>query len=428
MWLRVSRWKPVVSTLLFFGFLFIPAFASCQITISPSTLNFGSVLLGSSSTLALTLSNSSRGPLVISQATLAGGAFSLAGPTLPLTLESRQSAQFLVTFTPQTAGSVTGSLSVASEYSGRNGWRERTSTITVALSGTAASPGYLSPSVSGLNFGNTLVGSSQTLSVILTNSGGSSVSISQAAVTGNGFNLGTLALPLTVAAGQTVTMSIAFAPATTGSSSGALMVTSNASDSAVSLSLTGNGTSAGQITLTPASLSFGDVDLGSTESLGGTITASGSNLTISSVSSTSSQFALSGLTLPLTIAAGQSAPFTITFTPQASGAVSGSFSFVSNASNSPDVESATGTGQTIQYTVSLSWNASASTVAGYNVYRAAASNGPYTKLDASLDTATTYADTTVQSGQTYYYVTTAVNSAGVESGYSNQVTAQIPTP
>jgi len=37
-----------------------------------------------------------------------------------------------------------------------------------------------------------------------------------------------------------------------------------------------------------------------------------------------------------------------------------------------------------------------------------------------------FSDTNVQSGQTYYYVVTAVNNSGLESGYSNAVQAVIP--
>jgi len=39
-----------------------------------------------------------------------------------------------------------------------------------------------------------------------------------------------------------------------------------------------------------------------------------------------------------------------------------------------------------------------------------------------------YSDSTVQSGQTYYYATTAVDSSGAESGYSNKVQVSVPTP
>ncbi|MBV9624970.1 MAG: Ig-like domain-containing protein [Acidobacteria bacterium] len=77
-------------------------------------------------------------------------------------------------------------------------------------------------------------------------------------------------------------------------------------------------------------------------------------------------------------------------------------------------------------TVSLSWTASTSSVAGYNIYRSPQSTGPFAKINSSLDTATVYTDSSVTSGQTYYYATTGVDSTGVESGYSNVVQAIIP--
>ena len=63
---------------------------------------------------------------------------------------------------------------------------------------------------------------------------------------------------------------------------------------------------------------------------------------------------------------------------------------------------------------------------GYNVYRGTQPGGPYSKLNTSLLSGTTYTDANVQSGTTYYYVSTAVNSGNVESAYSNQATAAIP--
>ena len=80
------------------------------------------------------------------------------------------------------------------------------------------------------------------------------------------------------------------------------------------------------------------------------------------------------------------------------------------------------------HTVSLSWTASTTPSVNYNVYRSTTSNGPYTKLNTSLVGATNYTDSTVLAGQTYYYVTTAVNSSNNESAYSNQTAATIPFP
>jgi fibronectin type 3 domain-containing protein len=128
----------------------------------------------------------------------------------------------------------------------------------------------------------------------------------------------------------------------------------------------------------------------------------------------------------MTIAAGQSVPFTVTFTPQSSGQVSGTLSFGSNAANSPTVESLTGTGNPVQHHVDLSWDPSVSQVAGYNVYRSLQMGGPYSKLNSSLDSNTAFTDGTVQSGNTYYYATTAVDSSGEESAYSNLAPAVIP--
>lgn len=56
------------------------------------------------------------------------------------------------------------------------------------------------------------------------------------------------------------------------------------------------------------------------------------------------------------------------------------------------------------------------------------SGGPYSRINSALEAATTYTDIAVTAGMTYYYVTTAVDGSGIESGYSNQVQAVIPTP
>ena len=82
--------------------------------------------------------------------------------------------------------------------------------------------------------------------------------------------------------------------------------------------------------------------------------------------------------------------------------------------------------QPVSHSVNLTWNASTSSVAGYNIYRGTQPAGPYSKLNPMLETATVYTDSSVASGQTYYYLTTAVNSSGAESGYSNVAQVSIP--
>src|ERR1019366_3138277 len=69
--------------------------------------------------------------------------------------------------------------------------------------------------------------------------------------------------------------------------------------------------------------------------------------------------------------------------------------------------------------VVLSWSAS-SGATSYNVKRSTTSGGPYTTI--ASPTTTSYTDTGVSNGTTYYYVVSAVNTAG-QSANSSQVSA-----
>jgi fibronectin type 3 domain-containing protein len=146
------------------------------------------------------------------------------------------------------------------------------------------------------------------------------------------------------------------------------------------------------------------------------------------LSATGSGFSASGVTASETLTPNQSVTITAQFAPTAAGAVSGSVSIASNATNSPSTIAVSGTGVSVTpHSVALSWTASTSSVSGYNVYRGTTSNGPYpTKLNPSLVTVVDYSDSTVASGTTYYYVVTSVDSSGVESVDSNQAPAIIP--
>ena len=80
----------------------------------------------------------------------------------------------------------------------------------------------------------------------------------------------------------------------------------------------------------------------------------------------------------------------------------------------------------VTHSVALTWNASTSTVSGYNVYRSIVSGSSYVRINSSLDAVLSFTDTTVQNGITYYYVTTAVDASNNESAFSNEVPAAIP--
>jgi len=290
----------------------------------------------------------------------------------------------------------------------------------------------LTPSPSSLNFGNVQIGNLQQLSETVTNAGGVNISISQATVAGIGFSMTPWA-PLVLTPGQHYTFTVTFAPPSTGNESGNVSIVSDASNPNLSIPLSGTGTPApqGQLTVSPTSMAFGNVIVGTNAQLIGKLNATGASVTVTSDTLNGAAFALSGLpSYPIVIPAGQYVQFTVTFTPPGTGVASGSLSFFSNASNSPAIESLTGTGTPPpQHIVNLSWTASTSTnVIGYNIYRGVKSGGPYSKINSVLNASTLYSDTTVADGQTYYYVTTSVNSTNEESPYSNQTTAVIPPP
>ena len=245
------------------------------------------------------------------------------------------------------------------------------------------------------------------------------------------FFYGTFTLPIEVQPGASVELPVIFTPTADVYSTGVMTLKSTAEDSPLSIDLTGTGvpknSAAPALGVTPATLSFGSVTVGSSASLQATLTASNAAVTISSDGSTSSEFAILGLSLPATIPAGQSVPVTIQFTPNASGAASGQAGFTSNAASSPTVEALTGTGVApSSHYVSLSWNAGGGNPVGYNVFRGTAKAGPFEQINAALDASTNYTDDTVVAGTTYYYVATAVNAQGQESAYSNVGEAVIP--
>ena len=387
---------------------------------SPASLSFGSVQASNPKTVAGTLTNSGGSSISITQANISGTGFSLSGLTLPFTLAAGQSKSFNVTFTPQAGGSASGSLAIVSNASNPS--------LSIPLTASSATPGVLSTSDSSLTFGSVPVAGSATQSETLTNTGGSTVTVTQANVSGSAFRTSGLSLPLTLSPGQSFTFGAVFNPTTGGSITGSISVVSDASDSSLTISLAGTATVPGQLALSPASLNFGTVTVGQAKSLPATLTASGSSITVTAASMTTSEFKVSGLSLPLTLAAGQSASFTVIFTPQSSGTASASGSFASNASNSSAVQSLTGNGAAPpQHSVALSWTPSASSVVAYNVYRGTSSGGSYSKI-SSMNASTSYIDDTVQAGQTYVYVTTAVDGSGKESANSNQALAVIPTP
>lgn len=280
-------------------------------------------------------------------------------------------------------------------------------------------------------YGQVPIASSKQYFFKLTNVGTQSLRIRYKSKTGAAFSFGHFPLPVTLRPGASTKLPVIFTPIAIGKTTGTITLISKALNPKLVMIVSGTGipADAARLGVAPSALDFGSVTVGSNASLQATLSASNGPVTISSVQLTSAEFSLPGFVLPLTIAAGQSVPATVLFTPNASGTASAKLVLYSDAYDSPKGESLTGVGVAVgaHYT-DLSWDPSPAPVVGYNVYRGGKSGGPYTQINAVLDASTNYTDDAVNAGATYYYVVNAVDNQGQESPYSNEAKVVIPNP
>jgi hypothetical protein len=389
------------------------------VSANPTSLSFGSVNAGLTSSKSVTLTNSGTANVTISQVAVSAKDVTTSGVTTPLTLTPGQTQTMNVAFKPSAAETVAGNITVTST--------QGTNTV-VSVSGTGIQAA-ISFTPSSANFGSVTVGSTNSQTIQLSNTGNGVLTITQASVTGSGFSTAGLTLPLSLNPGQSTTFNAQFQPAGAGSASGSITIVSNAAGSPGVIALSGSGVAATEIlTLSTSSMNFGNVNAGSSSTQTETITNAGnSNVQISQIAASGAGYSLSGASAPVTLTPTQSLTFSIIFSPTGVGSQSGSVTVTSNATGSPSTISLTGSGvSATPHTVSLSWTASTSTVSGYNIYRSTTNGSGYAKLNGALVSAVSYTDTTVVNGLTYYYVTTAVDSSGTESVNSNQAQAIIP--
>jgi hypothetical protein len=299
---------------------------------------------------------------------------------------------------------------------------------TSQSSSHSASNQQLICGVAGLQVGEVVVGQASSKLVTITNRGRTNLTVLSAASTGAEFSLNGLDLPLSLAAGASYTFSVTFAPEKSGRVDGSISIVSEAPKQTLTIRLSGTGRVTGQLEVTPAAIDFGDARVGLATTEKGQLTARGANVTVSSTRISSEEFRLGGLSLPFTIPAGHSVPFTITFVPRDRKNSSAIVSFASDAKNSPTDQGVTvHTVEPVQHKVKLAWKASSSKhIVGYNVYRGNRSGGPYKKINDVLDPNTRFTDLTVTAGKKYYYVATAVNSRKRESHHSKQIQVVIP--
>jgi len=302
-------------------------------TLSPVSLTFATQAGGTSgSAQTVTLKNTGTASLTISSITISGD-FSQTH-TCSTILAVGNSCSISVTFKPTASGTRTGVLTVSDNAV--------PATQTVSLTGTGAAPA-VSLSPTSLTFASQAVGtSSSPQSVILTNTGSATLTVSGISASGDFSQTNTCGS--SVAAGASCTISVTFKPTVAGTRNGTLTITDNASPSTQTVSLTGTGTGGPAVSLSPTSLTFASQAVGTSSSsqavkLENTGT---STLTISSIA-VSGPFSQTN-TCGSSVAAGASCSIAVTFKPIASGTATGTLTVTDNASPPTQTVSLTGMG------------------------------------------------------------------------------------
>ena len=334
--------------------------------------------------------------------------------------------------------------SYAATGSANSGWTMQMVALKAA-SGSTSDPDpapVASLSPSSLTFASqTVATTSSAQTVTLSNSGNAALSITAISIAGTNPSdfAETNSCGSSVAAGASCSISVTFTPAASGSFSATLTFTDNATGSPQSVALAGTGASAGggggtgstpSVTLSSTSLSFGSqpddiTSSAQTVTLTNTGTAA---MTISSLTiagTNASDFGEVADTCGSSLAAGGACTVEVAFTPAAAGSFTATLSITDNATGSPQSVTLSGTGTN---DVMLSWSGSSSSgVMGYNVYRGTTSGGESsTPLNSSPVTGTTFTDSSVTAGQTYYYVVTAVSSSDSQSADSTETSVTVP--
>jgi hypothetical protein len=392
--------------------------------VSPNSIVFGAVSIGQTATNTLSLFNGSSAPVEITQIDLAGQSFSVTGSgSLPVTIAAGGTSSLRVQFKPTTAGTATGQLTISSNSS-TNG------TAAIALSGTGITTGTAA-TLSALSCSSASFTGSGTdaCTVALSGaapSGGLSISLSSSSAA--------VMVPAAVTVPENATSATFKATVSPVTTSQTATLTATAGNVSNSFALQLNATASVAVpalSLSAASLPFGNVTVNTTSTQSVTLTSTGTgSVTVSAATLTGAGFTLSGVTLPVTLASGQTATLEVQFEPTTAGTATGQLTISSNSStNGTATIALSGTGTAAFYAVNLSWNAPTSSidpVAGYNIYRALSGSSTYVLLNSSIDTETSYVDSTVVSGKAFDYITKSLDAAGVESLPSNIFSVTIP--
>jgi hypothetical protein len=215
-------------------------------------------------------------------------------------------------------------------------------TVTVSGTGTGFSVDRRS-----VAFGNVQVGGNSRDSVVVSNAGGTTLSISNVA-SGNGA-FAVSPTSASIAAAGSAKFYITFTPANTTTQTGGVIFTHNAASSPDTVAVSGTGTRPG-FALSRKAIPFGFVPLGGNRLDSVIVTDTGkAALVIGNVASSNATFTVNPTSA--TVQPAQARTFYITFTPANTNAQSGNIVFTHNAPGAHDTVAVSGTGGLAQFSV-----------------------------------------------------------------------------
>ncbi|HEU5457881.1 MAG TPA: choice-of-anchor D domain-containing protein [Terracidiphilus sp.] len=219
---------------------------------------------------------------------------------------------------------VTPDVLVAGTY-GRGLWQ-----IPLWTAGTQTATATLLPA--SLDFGNQAYGTTSAAQTItLTNTGSAALKPASVAVSGDFTETDTCA-GASLAANTTCTIKVTFMPTATGARTGTLTVDANVAGGQMTASLSGNGTSGSTVTASPVTLSFGQVEVGTTSSaLQVTLNNAGSTAVNIQSASVTGPFALATNACGTQLGANSACQMTVTFAPTQAGAATGTLTVTDDA-------------------------------------------------------------------------------------------------
>lgn len=400
-----------------------------QLTLSSMNLAFGNIPINTVSTQALTLSSTGTAPVTVNSAGISGTSYGLSGANFPVTLTPGQSITVQVRFSPTAASTYPGTVTFSS-----NSASGAIATVSLLGIGQSAAMAQLTVSPANLSFGSIALNTKASQSITLSSTGTAAVTVNSALVTGTGFALSGGSFPATLSPGQTMSLQVVFGPSTASTYVGTVTIRSDSNTAGMAtVSLTGNGAASANpvLSLSSTNLAFGSVPLATPTTLALTLASTGTSpVTVSAERLTGSAFALSGATFPVTLNPGVAITLQVQFNPSVLGSASGQITLTSNSTTGSTMAVAlSGTGVAAAHQVTLTWVAPASSpvpVAGFNVYRSEGGSSSFAVIGSTGNTQTTYVDPNVQALSSYAYYVKSVDSAGVESTASNQVSVTIP--